>query len=142
MTGTEIIQQVKSLSLPADEYVVYGSCPMAIAGIREASDVDMYVTPRVYQQLVSQGWKIINKGPGDTPATMEVFEVHDNWDFSPYSPSLAHLQTTATIVDEVPFASLEEVRKWKAESGGLKNLEDVRLIDNYLKENEYEAAKH
>lgn len=107
---------------------------MAIAGIREANDIDMYVTPRLYKELVENGWNTIEKGPGDTPATHDLFEVHDNWDFSPYSPTLEQLQATAQIVDGVPFASLEEVKKWKAGSGGEKHLRDVRLIEEYLQQ--------
>lgn len=41
MTGQEIIAKVKKLKLPKNSYVVFGSGPLAAAGIREADDIDM-----------------------------------------------------------------------------------------------------
>lgn len=132
MTSDEIVAKVQRLGLPEGKYIVYGSGPLAAAGIREAGDVDLYVTTDLLENLKSQGWKKITKGPGDEPYTYDVFEAHDNWDFSPYAPKLSALLKTATQVDGVPFASLEEVRKWKVASGGPKHLADVKLIDLYF----------
>jgi hypothetical protein len=133
MTYREIIKKVKAQNWPKDSYVVYGSCPLALANIREAGDIDLLVSHDLYVQLKDQGWKQIVKGPKDQPLTFDVFEAHENWDFSDYSPSLEHLLASADIVQGVPFASLSEVRKWKAASpGNLKFQADVKLIDQYL----------
>lgn len=132
MTKDEVISKVKALQLPKDSYVVFGSCPLAVAGIREVKDIDLLVSKEVLAELKKAGWEETYKAPGDTPLTHDVFEAHDNWDFSPYSPKLEHLLSDATIVDGIPFASLEEVRKWKTASGGPKHLDDVKLIDQYL----------
>ncbi len=133
MNGKDIIAKVKALNLPDGSYVVFGSGPLAAVGIRDANDVDLYVTPAVLRTFKKKGWQQVHKGPGDEPYTHDIYEAHDNWNFSPYSPSLEHLLDTAMIIDNVPFASLEEVRKWKFGSGGTKHLRDVELIDHYLK---------
>lgn len=133
MTGQEIIKAVKAQDFPAGSYIVFGSCPMALAEIRQSSDIDMLVTPELYQELAQKGWKKIVKAPGDEPLTSGDFEAHTNWSFSSYQPTLDHLLNTATVVDGVPFASLEEVRKWKQSSGRPKDLTDIELIDDYLK---------
>ena len=132
MNSKEIITKVKALNLPLGSYVVFGSGPLAAVGIRDANDVDLYVTPAILQTLKEHGWQQVYKGPGDEPYTHDGYEAHDNWDFSPYSPTLEHLLDTATIIDGVPFASLEEVREWKFGSGGAKHLRDIELIDKYL----------
>lgn len=132
MTKQEIVENVKSLGLPPGSFVVFGSCPLAAAGIREANDVDLYVTESVLKSLTRKGWKQVHKGPKDEPYTFGIFEAHANWDFSPYAPALQHLLNTAMLVDGVPFASLDEVRKWKAASGGPKHEADIKLIDDYL----------
>lgn len=132
MTKDEIVSKVKRLSLPMDSYVVFGSCPMAAAGLREANDIDLLVSEEIYEKLKKTGWKVLHKGPKDEPVVHGIFEAHQNWDFSPYSPTLKHLLASATIVDGIPFASLKEVRKWKAVSGP-KHLPDLALIDNRLK---------
>ncbi len=131
MKKQAVIDKVKSLGLPVGEYVVFGAAPMAIAGLREAGDVDMLVSPKLWQDLQAAGWALLDKGGKDKPLTYDVFEAHENWDFSTYSPTLKHLLATADAVDGVPFASLHEVRKWKAAWGRPKDLADVALIDAY-----------
>ena len=61
-----------------------------------------------------------------------IFEAHDNCNFGSYNPTLEHLLLTATMIDDIPFASLEEVRKWKIGSGRPKDFADITLIDKYL----------
>jgi hypothetical protein len=132
MTKQEIIDKVKSLNLPAGEYVVFGAAPMAAAGLREANDIDFLVTPQLLEKIKQQPeWHQVHKGPKDEPYENGIFEVHANWDFSTYAPTLEHLLKTATYVDGVAFASLQEVRKWKAAWGRPKDLRDVALIDSY-----------
>ena len=132
MTRDEIIAKVKALELPYGSYVVYGSCPLAEAGIREANDIDIYAAPEVMDTLRERGWKEVRKGMRDIPLTHDVFDVHDNWSFSAYDPTLEHLLATAGVYDDVPFASLEEVRKWKVASGRPKDLDDITRIDAHL----------
>lgn len=132
MTKEEIISKVKSLNLPKASYVVFGSCPMAIAGIREANDIDLFVSPDAFARLRDEGWQVRHKGSNDNPFVHDVFEAHDNWDFSTYNPTLERLLGSATVVDGIPFAALEEVRKWKMASARPKDLADIKLINAHL----------
>lgn len=131
MTVEEIIDKVKNLHLPPESYVVFGSCPLAAAGIRPANDIDMLVSEAVFKSLAKQGWQILEKGPNDKPLVYNDFEAHSHWNFSSYKPTLAQLLKTANYTRGVPFASLEEVRKWKKASGRPKDLHDIALIDAY-----------
>lgn len=135
MTGKEIIKKVKELNLEPGSYIVFGSCPMALAGIREAGDIDFLANAEVRARFEKEGWKEVDKGPNDKPLTKDDYEIHDHWEFSSYKPTLEHLLASATVVDDVPFASLEEVRKWKQSSGRPKDLKDIELIDAYLSQN-------
>lgn len=132
MNKNDIIKKVKELNLPAGGYVVFGSCPMAAAGLRQASDIDMLVSDQVLASLKQAGWQQANKGKDDKPLTYDLFEAHSNWNFSTYSPTLEQLLKSADYFDGIPFASLHEVRKWKAASGRPKDVKDVELIDAYL----------
>ena len=133
MTKEEIVAKVQELGMPKNSYVVFGSCPMAAAGIREAGDIDMLVSLEVFEKLSKAGWHTLDKGRKDKPLVSGVFEAHKSWEFSSYNPTLEHLLSTATIIDDIPFASLHEVRKWKAASGRPKDLADIKLIDDYTK---------
>ena len=105
---------------------------MAAAGIREASDIDMLVAEEVFAQLKDAGWQVLDKGDEDKPLTYDVFEAHHKWNLSSYKPTLKHLLSTAEMIDGIPFAALEEVRKWKVSSGRSKDLIDIKLIEDYL----------
>lgn len=131
MNKQQIVDKVKSLNLPAGSYIVFGSCPLALAGLREAGDIDMLVNDETLEQLRQAGWQEVDKGKDDKPLAHDVFEAHNSWKFSAYNPTLEHLLATATVVDGIPFASLDEVRKWKAASGRPKDLVDIELINNY-----------
>jgi hypothetical protein len=132
MTKQDIIAAVKTLGMPSGSYVVFGSCPMALAGIREAGDIDMLVSDELLERFKTEGWQQIDKGHNDKPFTHGVFEAHNNWEFSSYHPTLKQLLKTATTVNDVTFASLDDVRKWKLASGRPKDLVDVALIDAHL----------
>jgi hypothetical protein len=133
MTGPQVVAMVKELSFPKGSYVVFGAAPMAVADLREANDIDFLVTPQLLEALKKQkGWHQVHKGPKDEPYENGIYEVHANWDFSTYAPTLEQLLKTATIIDGIPFASLEEVRKWKLAWGRPKDMKDVELIDAYL----------
>lgn len=132
MKKNDIIEKVKALHLPTGGYIVFGSCPMAAAGLREANDIDMLVNDKVLEDLRQAGWEQVDKGKDDKPFTYDVFEAHNSWNFSSYKPTLEQLLTTADIIEGIPFASLNEVRKWKAASGRPKDLHDIELIDAHL----------
>ena len=141
MKKEEIISKVKTLYFPEGSYVVFGSCPLAAAGIREANDVDLLVSKEMFAKLRENGWKELHKGSNDAPLVYDVFEAHDNWNFSSYNPTLNRLLSTASIIDGVPFASLGEVRKWKTASGRPKDLADIELIDKDQKQGVRGASK-
>ncbi|MBI2798427.1 hypothetical protein HYX70_04005 [Candidatus Saccharibacteria bacterium] len=131
MTKQEIVASVQKLT-PPGSYVLFGSCSLAALNLREANDIDMLVSEDLFEELKSSGWKQIYKGPKDEPVTYDAFEAHSSWGFSPYSPTLGHLLSSAVVIEAVPFAALEEVRKWKQGRLSTKDIRDIKLIDNYL----------
>jgi len=132
VTKQEIVAKVKSLRFPKDSYIVFGSAPLAVVGVREANDIDLLVSEEVFNELSKAGWKELEKSAKDIPLVHDIFEAHKNWDFSSYNPTLHELLSRAIVIDEVPFASIEDVRKWKGASGRPKDLADIGLIDSYL----------
>jgi hypothetical protein len=136
MNLSEVVGTVKSLQFPDGNYVVYGSGPLALHGIRDVNDVDLLVTKELKAELKASGWKEINKGPNDTPVTKGNVEAHDTWSFCEYNPTLDELLSRADIYEGVAFASLEDVLKWKlASSASDKNLKDIEIIKAKLSEN-------
>ncbi|MBI3626670.1 hypothetical protein HY224_01340 [Candidatus Uhrbacteria bacterium] len=63
MNKDEIIAKVKALNLPKNSYIVFGSCPLAIAGLREANDIDLLVSEEIFLKLKTVGWRETLKKP-------------------------------------------------------------------------------
>lgn len=130
MLVQDIIKHIKSINLPDGEYIVFGSCPMTVAGLRESSDVDVLISEVLYDRLLEAGWEPQEGKNGDKPLEHGIFDAHTNWHIGDYNPTLKELLLTATVIDGVPFAHLFEVRNWKAALGRPKDLADIELIDN------------
>ncbi len=129
----DIFQKVKELHLPLGQYVVFGSGPLAAHGIRPTRDVDLFVTPELYQKLKMEGWeekewdlmegKYLSKG---------LYEVDDTWHYGTYNPTPEEIISVADIIHGIPFAPITEVLKWKKAFRRPKDLEDVKLIEEYI----------
>jgi hypothetical protein len=133
MNKEEIIRKIKELKLPEGEYIVFGSGPLAVNGIRETNDIDLLLSQNLFKQLKTSGWKEKVFPSGDIFITYEECEGGSDWKYGSYNPTLEELLKTADYFDGVPFANLEEVIKWKTEFGREKDLKDVELIKKYLK---------
>src|SRR5687768_15812064 len=59
-----VFERVKALNLPADQYVVVGGA-MEAHGIRNALDIDLVVTPQLFERLLAEGWEHNPSKPGD-----------------------------------------------------------------------------
>lgn len=131
-----IFEKVKSLNLPLGKYVVFGSGPMAVHGIRENHDIDILAIPEVYEQLkLDSNWHEKTWPSGDICLEKEDFEITNKWKFDSYEPDIQKLIDEAEVINGVPFVKLEEVLAWKKVRGKEKDLKDIQLIEDYLKTN-------
>ncbi len=128
-----IIQKVKTLKLSLGHYVVFGSGPLAVRGLRVSEDIDILVTADLYSKLkATGGWKEKVFASGKPYLIKDEFEVMAEWIFPGYTPDTAKLIREAEIIDGIPFAKLIEVRAWKQAFGRPKDLKDIQMIDLYL----------
>lgn len=132
MTFNNLIDQLKKLNLPADQYVVVGSGALASLGIREAHDFDVLVT-----------WNLWNKLRKTYPLTktqpVENIDIDDIQILGHGSPfridniaTVDEIIKTANVVDGIKFININLLRKFKLNEGREKDLNDVKLIDVYL----------
>lgn len=49
MDATTVLNSIKSLNFPKDEYVVGSGAAMAVRGLRETRDIDMVVSPILFE---------------------------------------------------------------------------------------------
>lgn len=130
----DIFAEVKRLNLPIGQYVVFGGGPLMAHGIRDTADVDLFVTPTLYQTLKADGWEETElHGPnGGLYLVRGIYEADDTWHYGDYAPTPEEIIAVADMIQEVPFAPLGEVLKWKRAFGRPKDVADVGLIERDL----------
>lgn len=131
MENRELFSIIKELKLPRGEFVIFGSAPMGVRGIRECRDIDVLVTRKLYADLKKDKvWSPKKATSGSESLCFNNVELFENW---PGINDVEKLIAEADIIDEMPFAKLERVIEWKKGMGREKDIKDVELIENYLK---------
>lgn len=135
----DIFAKLRELNLPREEYVVIGSGILGALSIRNTGDLDLLVSPALFEQLRERGWKqemVTYDGrprekleSGDT----EVFK--DFW-YGGNTVDTAHMIAGATIIENFPFLPLEKLREIKVAFNREKDHRDIALIDRYLNAHE------
>lgn len=127
-----VVNKVKNLKLPFGKYVVIGSGIFEPLGIRLAGDIDIAALPELHEQLRSTGkWeeeirynKIFLK--------RDKIEINPELSWSDYQTTTEEAIASATVIDDIPFMNLDELRKFKKALGREKDIKDIQLIDEYL----------
>lgn len=129
----QLLNNVRELNLPKGKYALCGSAPIVVKGIREAThDIDIIVTTDVWEEYDGkEGWV---KKPSNASEYLERegknIELWRDW--APGEWNVEKLIKDAEIIDGLPYVQLDDILKWKKLHGRPKDLEDVRLIEEYL----------
>lgn len=133
MDRAEILSRIHMLNLPAGEFIVCGGAPLAMADLRDADDIDLFVTPGLYEKLERTGWRPYTKPDSNIEGIVyDTFEAHKQWRFNEYDASFTEQLAKADFIEDIPFLNLAETRAWKLASGRPKDLADIQLIDLQL----------
>lgn len=125
-----IFEDVKFLNLPIGEYAVVGGGVLAAHGLREHRDVDLVVTKNLYNHLRAIGWSVAEDKLN--VLRMEKYEADSNFHWKEYQPDITKLIKEADIINGIPFVKLQELLIFKKNLGRKKDLEDIKLIEEYL----------
>lgn len=134
----ELLKEIKKLKFPLGSYVVVGSGHMIALGLKKGQDVDIVVTKDLFEKCKGEGWKQVSWTYTDKlghiylrKGIVELYLDVNRGDFNPATEELIH---RATIIDEVPFASLEDMLKFKKEYNNVnpKHLNDIKLIEKHM----------
>jgi len=130
---SDYIQRVKAFNFPEGEFFVCGSAIMDVLGIRKAADIDILVSPRLYEKLENEdGWKKHPKYNILQDAD-KICGAKVTLDFMKENYSLEEVLPLATFVEGVPFMSLGMLINAKRQMGREKDFNDIKLIEEYLK---------
>ena len=124
MTRTDILERLRALDWPADEYWLVAGGAMVLYGLRaETHDLDLGCTTARADALAAAGvpYKEMEDGSGRWFSVSGDVEVFENW-----------LMDRVELVDGVPVVSLQGLREMKLALGREKDLRDVARIDAFL----------
>ncbi len=125
----EALQQLRKLDLPPDQFAIFGSGPMVIRGLKRFRDLDVFVYDEIFEKLKKKysenyhGKKIILGQVEIMPESRHVLN------------NAREVIRRADIFDGIRFVNLSDTIAWKKKYGREKDLEDVKIIKKYLKDN-------
>lgn len=131
-----IFKEIAKLNFPPDQYIIVGSGIMAVKGIREANDLDIIVTPELFEKCKIEGWEIhpwTKEGiPGKEWLKKGIIDLYVQLSLKGGGVSAKELLRDAEFINSVPFITLENHMKYKAEFGRPQDLADIQMIKDYL----------
>lgn len=129
----KLLRELDKYNMPKSEYVITGSGPLSIRGIRMMSDIDMGVTKILWDTL-SKKYPITEEG-GVTKIRLanniELFCDDSFGDPMPGAPTITEQVKQAEMIGGYPFQSINHVKWFKQNSGREKDLRDIELLQEY-----------
>lgn len=134
MQFTQMLNELDKLNLPLGEYVIVSSGALAVRGIREARDLDIIVSDRLWKQLSKNCPVKKEHGIEKIDVKSDIIEILGEGSAfrDPAIASFDELIKTADIIENHPYINLELLKKFKAKMGREKDLKDIELINNFL----------
>lgn len=132
------IEQLKKLELPVDKFVVVSSGALAVRGIREAKDLDVIVTNSLWNKLATTYQTEVENGVERIKfdnSNIEILNPAQSIFGNSGVVSVEEIFEKADIFGGIKFINLNHLKKIKLKLGREKDLKDIELIDEYLKNN-------
>lgn len=132
--------KVKALNLPLDQIIVIGSGILDQLGIRPASDIDLAASYDLMKKLSEESGDWLKKFDDNQRFYFvkddDSAEVWDGWEFDGQTVSYDDLLDYVVKYDGVRFVNLEFLSQWKKWRSREKDVQDVKLIDEWRANNE------
>jgi hypothetical protein len=120
-----IILRVKALGLPLNEIVVIGSGLLDALELRNADDIDLAVSERLFNELARSGEYEQGEKHGERYLLKGDTEIWASWG---RDAPFESLKATAERIDDVMFVNRTSLIEWKIHKGRVKDLQDVELL--------------
>ena len=132
-------ERVKELGLPLDQIIIIGSGILDQLGIRQSADIDVATNREVLEEIArSDGWvEKLDKNQRQYLVKHDgSVEIWDGWEIDGRIIEYDKLLDYAVEYDGVEFVNLDFLRRWKNWRGREKDIQDVRLIDEWRAKHE------
>ena len=133
-------ERVKELGLPLDQIMIIGSGILDQLGIRRSTDIDMAARSEVLEKLArDDDWieKVDDKHQRRYLVKYDgSAEIWDGWEIDGRVVEYDELLGYTVEHDGVKFVSLDFLRRWKNWRGRKKDMQDMKLIDEWRAKHE------
>lgn len=127
-----IVGRVKETGLPLNELVVIGSGVLDALKLRAADDIDMVVTGELFDKLRRNDSYKVSEIHGEIVLQKDEQEIWTSWG-SNGIPNFNDLYSEGITIDGVRFCNPEFVLQWKKQYKRPKDIGDIELLSNFLK---------
>jgi len=124
----DLFDLLRSLDLPIGDYAVFGSGPLIVRGIIEASnDLDVISRDRAWTRALSRG-ELVSLPGGDKIVSCfdGAVTVGRNWAYGDFD--IDELIDTAEVIDDLPFVRLGHVVRYKEIAARPKDVAHLALL--------------
>jgi predicted transcriptional regulator YdeE len=128
---------IKALNLPIDQYAITGSGALGIRNLRAIGDIDIIVTPELWN-ILEKDYAIIDENnvkkivfpDGIVEALGEHSFYAEKKDRN--APTIKDRIANAEVIEGLPFESLEHVLYYKHKMGREKDKHDIEIIETLI----------
>lgn len=129
---------LEKIGLTPKNSVVIGSGILNVLGIRESEDIDLVVSEDAYARLNADGQFKKSETHGREILVNDIFEIGREWGVLAKDWKFDDFMGQSTVIDGVRYVTLKFLldvkRSWlRDENPRQKDLDDVKLIENYLR---------
>lgn len=130
----KFLKELDVLGLDSNEYMITGGGVLAVHGIRDCEDLDIVASDNLWQQLIKDYPDAVETLPGicDNMYIGDI-QIMSNFQEKDRPWSTEQQLEEADSIDGRKYQTLERIKFFKQQQGRPKDLEDVRLINKYLK---------
>lgn len=120
----DIIKILKNMDLPLNEYWITSGSALVMHGVKETTlDVDLGCTANLWEFLIQNGYTYrVEKDNSKIMVVNEFVEIIKEY-----------FVDEIEFIEGLPIGSLKSIKKQKIRLGRNKDIEDIRIIDKYIK---------
>jgi len=132
-----LFDELRSLDLPASEYVVVASGPLGIRNLRAMGDIDILVSDNLWAELETKYDKVYDHEAYKIriSPSVEAFCGSSFGPGIPGSPTAAEQIAQSELIEGLPIQNINTALFFKKRGGRDKDMRDVELIETWLREN-------
>lgn len=135
MDREELIARVSELGLPQGQYCVVGRGPLVVRGLCEGEGIDILVSNDLYSVFKDRtGWEEVPHELSGLTLWNPPYTLLQEFGHGEYWQEPDALIAGADVIDDVAFASLEEIAAMNRATGRPEDHAALALIGEYLYE--------